>query len=58
MRQVRLEVQELESRPEVRHRQSIDSVDEAIAFGIADLEKRAEKNHLEQVTCLEGILSR
>ena len=53
MAQVRLEVQELEARAEVAHRQSLESVEQAAECSVADAEQRAERNHLEKVASLE-----
>ena len=54
--QVRLEVRELEAHAERRHRQHIITYEEA-AIGLANMEERAEKNHLEAVAELQAALA-
>ena len=54
--QVRLEVGELEAHAERRHRQHIMTYEEAAAIGLANVEERADKNHLETVAELQASL--
>eukprot|EP00439_Symbiodinium_sp_Y106_P044258 s3960_g5.t1 len=55
--QIRLEVRELEAQAEQRHRQHIFTYEEAAATGLANMEERAEKNHLEAVAELQAALA-
>eukprot|EP00439_Symbiodinium_sp_Y106_P047239 s1057_g6.t1 len=55
--QVRLEVNELEAYAERRHRQHVATYEEAAALGLANVEERAERNHLETVSELQAALA-
>eukprot|EP00439_Symbiodinium_sp_Y106_P041500 s3393_g5.t1 len=55
--QVRLEVNELEAYAERRHRQHVATYEEAAALGLANVEERAERNHLEAVSELQAALA-
>ena len=55
--QVRLEVNELEAYAERRHRQHVVTYEEAAALGLANVEERAERNHLEAMSGLQAALA-
>ena len=54
---VRLEVNELEAHAERRHRQHVVTYEEAAALGLANVEERAERNHLEAIAELQAALA-
>ena len=57
VKQVRLEVNELEAYAERRHRQHVVTYEEAAALGLANVEERAERNHLEAISELQAALA-
>ena len=54
---MRLEINELETPAASRHRQHVATYEEAAAIGLANVEQRAERNHLETVAALQAALS-
>ena len=55
--QMRTETRELEAHAERRHKQHILTYQEAAAVGLANVEERAEKNHLEAMAELQAALA-
>ena len=55
--QMRTEIRELEAHAERRHKQHILTYEEAAAVGLANVEERAEKNHLEAMAELQAGLA-
>ena len=55
--QMRTEIRELEAHAERRHKQHILTYEEAAAVGLANVEERAEKNHLEAMAELQARLA-
>ena len=55
--QMRTEIRELEDHAERRHKQHLLTYQEAAAVGLANMEERAEKNHLEAMAELQRALA-